>query len=85
MKKGILKPLLFIVLLVLAVVLGKAAGNALLSVRPLSFLGTGASFGISTVSVNLSVVQFTFGMMVNISAIQAILLLAAILLYVRIK
>lgn len=84
MKKGILKTLLFIVLLLLAVVLGKAAAEACAGIRFLSFLSAGASFGISTVNVDLSVVRFTFGMTVQIHVAQAILLLAAILGYSRI-
>jgi hypothetical protein len=84
MKKGILKTFLLIVLLVLAVVLGKAGGSALAGVHGLSWLAMSAKFGVSTVTVDLSVLQLTFGMMVNISVLQAILLLAAILFYTRI-
>lgn len=84
MKKGILKTLLFIVMLLLAVVLGKALGNAFAGVHYLSWLGMTAKFGISTVTVNLSVVQFTIGMMIDISVAQALLLLLFILLYTRI-
>lgn len=84
MKKGILKTLLLIVLLLLAVVLGKAVSDACAGVRFLSFLSAAASFGISTVNVDLAVVRFTFGMSVEIHVAQAILLLAAILGYNRI-
>lgn len=84
MKKGILKTLLFIVMLLLAVVLGKAVSDASAGVRFLSFLSAGASFGVSTVNVDLAVVRFTFGMSVEIHVAQAILLLAAILVYNRI-
>ena len=85
MKKGILKTLLIVVLLLLAVVLGKAGASALTGVKFLSWLGACAKFGISTVTVDLSVLQFTFGMMININVLQAILLLAAILFCSRIK
>jgi hypothetical protein len=85
MKKGILKTLLFIVLLILAVILGKAVSDAAAGVRFLSFLSAGASFGISTVTVNLSILRFTFGMTVDIHVAQALLLLAAILGYNRIR
>lgn len=84
MKKGILKTLLLVVLLLLAVVLGKAISEACVGVRFLSFLSAGASFGISTVNVDLSVVRFTFGMTVEIHVAQALLLLAALLGYNRI-
>lgn len=84
MKKGILKTFLLIVLLVLAVVLGKAGGSAVAGIHALSWLAMGAKFGVSTVTVDLAVLQLTFGMMVNISVLQAILLLAAILFYTRI-
>ncbi|QAT48390.1 DUF4321 domain-containing protein [Caproiciproducens sp. NJN-50] len=84
MKKGILKTLLLIVLLVLAVVLGKAVSDAAAGVRFLSFLSAGASFGISTVNVDLSILRFTFGMTVDLHVAQALLLIAAILGYNRI-
>lgn len=84
MKKGILKTLLFIVLLVLAVVLGKAVSDAAAGARFFSFLSAGASFGISTFTVNLSILRFTFGMTVDLHVAQALLLLAAILGYNRI-
>lgn len=84
MKKGILKTLLFIVLLVLAVVLGKAISDAAAGVRFLSFLSAGATFGISTVNVNLAILRFTFGMTVDLHVAQALLLLVAILIYNRI-
>jgi hypothetical protein len=85
MKKGIIKTLLFIVMILLAVVLGKAAGTAAAGVRYLAWLGIGAKFGVSTVTVDLSVVQFTFGMMISINVAQALLLLTAILIYTRIQ
>ncbi len=85
MKKGILKTLLLIVMLILAVILGKAISDAAAGVRFLSFLSAGASFGISTVNVDLSIVRFTFGMTVNLHVAQALLLLAAILAYSRIR
>lgn len=85
MKKGILKPLLFIVMLILAVVLGKAGAQALSRVKAFSWLAASARFGISTVTVNLSVLQLTFGMMVSINILQAVLLIAAILIYTRLK
>lgn len=84
MKKGILKSLLFVVMLLLAVVLGKAVSDASAGVRFLSFLSAGASFGVSTVNVDLSVIRLTFGMAVEIHVAQALLLLAAILIYNRI-
>lgn len=85
MKKGIIKTLLFVVMIVLAVVLGKAAAGAVASVKFLSWLAIAAKFGISTVTVDLSVLQITFGMMVDINVAQALLLLIAIFIYTRIQ
>lgn len=85
MKKGAMKVFLLIILLLLAVVLGKIIGAASAGSAYLSWLGTGASFGFSPLNVNLSVVNFTVGIMVNINVAQAILLLAAILSYTRIR
>lgn len=85
LKKGIIKTLFFIVMLVLAILLGKAAGNMAAGVNWLSWLGAYAKFGISTVNINLSVLQITFGMMININVAQTILLLAAIFIYTKIK
>lgn len=85
MKKNIVKTLLLIILLLLAVVLGKIIGTASPAVKSLAWLGAGASFGFSPFSVDLSVVSFTIGMMVRINVAQAVLLLAAILFYTRIR
>lgn len=85
MKKGIIKTLFFIVMILLAVVLGKAIGSAVTGVHFLSWLAIAAKFGVSTVTVDLSVLQVTFGMMVNINVAQAILLLTAIFIYTRIQ
>lgn len=85
MKKGIIKTLFFIVMILLAVVLGKAIGGAVTDVRFLSWLAIAAKFGISTVTIDLSVLQITFGMMININVAQAILLLVAIFVYTRIQ
>lgn len=85
MKKNLLKNLLLIVLLVLAVVLGQVIGTVTAHVSSLSWLGLGISFGFLPVKVDLSVVNFTFGLIVKINVAQAILLLVAILSYVKIK
>lgn len=85
MKKGIIKTLFFIVSILLAVVLGKAIGGAVNGIPFLSWLAIAAKFGISTVTVDLSVLQLTFGLMVNINVAQAILLLTAIIIYTRIQ
>jgi hypothetical protein len=85
MKKGIIKTLLFIILILLAVVLGKAVGNAVTGISFLSWLAIAAKFGVSTVTVDLSVLQVTFGMMVNINVAQTLLLLIAIFVYIRIQ
>jgi hypothetical protein len=74
-----------IILLLLAVVLGKIIGAACIGIKYAAWLGAGASFGFSPLSVNLSVVSFTFGVMISINVAQAILLLIAILSYSKIK
>lgn len=85
MKRTLLRTLLLIVLLLLAVVLGRVIGDLSQGVAFLSWLGLSAEFGLQPTVINLQVVQFTFGAVVNINVAQAILLLAAILLYSRIK
>lgn len=71
-------------LIILAIVLGKAIGTAVTGISFLSWLAIAAKFGVSTVTVNLSVLQLTFGMMIDINVAQAILLLAAIITYTKI-
>jgi hypothetical protein len=83
-KKGIIKTLSFLMLIILAIVLGKAIGTAVTGISFLSWLAIAAKFGVSTVTVNLSVLQLTFGMMIDINVAQAILLLAAIITYTKI-
>lgn len=85
MKNNLIRSLLLIILLLLAVVLGKIIGAACIGIKYAAWLGAGASFGFSPLSVNLSVINFTFGIMVNFNVAQAILLLFAILSYPRIK
>ena len=85
MKNNIIKTLSLIILLLLAVVLGKIIGAACIGIKYAAWLGAGASFGFSPLSVNLSVVSFTFGVMISINVAQAILLLIAILSYSKIK
>ena len=85
MKKNIIKTLLLIILLLLAVVLGQIIGDSCKGVASLAWLGAGANFGLSPVTVDLAVVNFTFGMMANFNVAQAILLLVAILAYIKIR
>lgn len=85
MKRTLLRTLLLIVLLLLAVVLGRVIGNLCEGVSFLSWMALSAEFGLQPTLINLQVVQFTFGAVVNINVAQAILLLAAILVYSRIK
>jgi hypothetical protein len=85
MKNNLIKTLLLIILLLLAVVLGKIIGAACVGITYASWLGAGANFGFSPLTVNLSVVSFTIGAMVNINVAQAILLLVAIVSYTKIK
>jgi len=85
MKNNVIKTISLIILLLLAVVLGKIIGAACIGIKYAAWLGAGASFGFSPLSVNLSVVSFTFGVMISINVAQAILLLIAILSYSKIK
>lgn len=85
MKKGIIRALLFVTLIVLAVVLGKVIGTAVSGIPYLSWLAIAAKFGVSTVTVDLSVLTLTFGLIVDINVAQAALLLGAIFAYIRIQ
>lgn len=83
MKKGLVKSIWLIVLLLLAIVLGSVAGEAARGVDALSWLGTPARFGFAPVTLDLSVANVTLGAQISLSAAQAILLAAAILIYIR--
>lgn len=85
MKKGILKTFLFLVMLVLAVVLGRAVSSACADIRYLSWLAASARFGFSPVKVDLSVLSFTVGLSIDINVAQALLLLAAVFAETRIR
>lgn len=85
MKKGLLRGIFLIVLLLLAIVLGKVGGDAALQVPWLHWLGLSANFGFDPVSVDLSVLQCTVGLRLSVNVLQAILLLLGILLYTRVN
>ena len=85
MKKKLIKTILLIVLLLLAMVLGMIIGNVCEGIKGLSWLAAGSVFGLQPTTVDLSVIQFTFGLTANINVAQAILLLIAILVYCAIK
>ena len=85
MKKNIIKSLLLIILLLLAVLLGRILGSACEGIKFLSWLGAAANFGLSPMELNLSVVRFTFGMIINVNVAQAILLLISIFSYTKIN
>lgn len=85
MKKKLLKTLLLILLLLLAIVLGMVIGNVCEGVSWLRWLSLSSSFGLKPTSVDLSVLQLTFGLTVKVNVAQAIFLVAAILLYSRIR
>jgi|GEM_PF-709754 hypothetical protein len=80
-NNNVLKSFFLILLLVLAVVLGKLLGTVTAGNPFLSWLGIGTSFGFAPVSINLSVLVLTFGLTMSINVAQAILLVAAILSY----
>ena len=85
MKKKLVKTLLLIILLLLAAVLGKVIASSCEGVSYLNWLSLSASFGFSPVTVDLAVLNFTVGFMMDISVAQIILLLIAILAYSKIK
>ena len=85
MKKKLIKTILLIVLLLLAIVLGIIIGDVCAGVKGLSWLAAGANFGLQPTTVDLSVIQLTFGLTASINVAQAILLLVAILAYCTIK
>lgn len=70
-----------VVLLVLAVVLGKVIGDLCGGISFLSWLGLSAQFGLQPCTLDLAILQVTFGLLVNINVAQAILLFVAILVY----
>jgi len=85
MKRKLIKTLLLIVLLLLAVVLGMVIGNVCKEINGLSWLSLSATFGLQPATVDLAVMQLTFGLTVSVNVAQAILLLIAILVYSCIK
>ena len=85
MKRKLIKTLLLIILLLLAVVLGMIIGNVCANNSGLSWLALSATFGLQPATVDLAVMQLTFGLTVNINVAQAILLLVAILVYCCIR
>ncbi len=85
MKKGIVKTLLLIILLLLAIVLGKIIGTATAGISYLSWLDVAAKFGFTPINLDLTVINLTIGAMINVNVAQAILLLASIIIYTRVK
>ena len=84
MKRSLIRTLLLVILLLLAIVLGVVIGNVTAGVPYLSWLGLAADFGLAPTTVDLAILKLTFGMQINLNVAQAILLLAAILIYSRI-
>lgn len=85
MKRSIIKTLLLIVLLLLAIVLGKVLGDVCASSAAFNWLAMAASFGLAPTTLDLAIVNFTFGVSIHLNTAQAILLLIAILVYSRIR
>ena len=85
MKRNLVNTLLLIVLLLLAVVLGKVLGDVCANVAFLDWLSLSASFGLDPTTLDLAIVNFTFGARIELNTAQAILLLIAILVYSRIR
>lgn len=85
MKKNLIKTLLLVVLLLLAIVLGKALGSVCSGVNYLAWLGMSANFGLDPTTLDLAVFNVTFGAKISLNVAQAILLLIAILCYIKIR
>ena len=83
MKNGVLRGLLLAAFLILAVVLGKLGGDAALSVPWLSWLGASARFGFGPTTLDVSILQVTFGIQMSLNILQCILFVAVIVLYWR--
>ena len=83
MKNGILRGLLLAAFLILAVVLGKLGGDAALPVSWLSWLGASAAFGFGPATLDVSVLQLTFGIQMSLNILQCILFVVVIVLYWR--
>lgn len=85
MKRNLVRSLLLVLLLLLAIVLGSVIGSAAQGVPFLPWLGMSAGFGLEPVTLDLAVLKLTFGLSIQVNVAQAILLLAAILGYTRIR
>lgn len=80
MKKSPLKTILRIVLLLLAIILGKLLGEACSGVPFLAWLNMGSQFSLSPTTLNLAVFTLTFGVSVGINIAQGLFLVLAIVL-----
>ena len=81
MKNKFLKYLLLVVLLLLAVILGKFIGGTVPDVSFLSWLGAGASFGFAPFTLNLAILELTMGFQFSVNIAQIILLIVGIFIY----
>ncbi len=83
MKNKLIKTLVLIVLLLLAVILGKVIGSAVTGISFLSWLGLGADFGFDPVALDLAVMNLTFGFHFAVNIAQILLILIAVFVYSR--
>lgn len=82
MKKNPLKTILGIILLLLAIILGKLLGEACAGVPFLAWLNMGSQFSLSPTTLNLAVFSLTFGVSIGINIAQGLFLVLAIILSV---
>lgn len=83
MRNKFLRNLLLIVLLLLAVILGKIIGDAVPGVSFLSWLGEGAKFGFAPFTLNLAILELTLGFQFSINIAQILLIIIAIFVFSR--
>ena len=74
-----------LVLFILAgIVLGGFLGDMLAPYSLWSWLSYGKTFGIETVTLNLSILTLTFGLQIKINIASILGIIAAVLIYLRI-
>ena len=61
----------------------KLGGDAALAVSWLSWLGASAAFGFGPATLDVSVLQLTFGIQMSLNILQCILFVVVIVLYWR--
>ena len=73
---------ILIVFILCGIVIGSLLGELAANVNWLEWLAFGRSFGLSSpITLDLGVIQFTFGLMININMASMIGVLIALLVY----